>query len=82
VVLTRADAIALDDSRKFYEQEFEARFLEETKAYYVNESTNFLSSNSISDYMTKVTRLQRTIVSCVSCVSCVVCRVSCVVCRV
>lgn len=47
------NAIALDDSRKFYEQEFEARFLEETKAYYVNESTNFLSSNSISDYMTK-----------------------------
>lgn len=45
--------LGLDDSRKFYEREFEGRFLEETKSYYVNESTGFMASNSISDYMTK-----------------------------
>jgi hypothetical protein len=54
VVLRTAAVLGLDDPRKFYEQEFEARFLEETQMYYIAESTVFMSSNSISDYMTKV----------------------------
>lgn len=46
--------LSLEDGRKFYEREFENRFIEETKTYYVSESTGFMASNSISDYMTRV----------------------------
>lgn len=42
-----------------YKEHFEQHFIRATQAYYSSESTAFLASNSVSDYMKKAeTRLQ------------------------
>ena len=39
---------------KIYQDEFEIKFLEETRDFYTRESSAFLSNNSMSDYMRKI----------------------------
>ncbi len=45
------------NSRSVYEEDFEKQFLETSASFYRLESQDFITSNSCSDYMKKVSRL-------------------------
>jgi len=52
--LSTAVAVGLTDARNIYQNDFEQRYLEETEAYYLHESSGMVGTNSISTYMARV----------------------------
>jgi len=63
--LENLSVLGVEGNQKYYEQEYESRYLSETAEYYNKEATAYITSNPIETYMTKAeARILREVSDC------------------